>query len=380
MTRPDPERALILALARPSGAGTMTPERLRRLDFERLRLELDRLKLLGLLGSRLLGRAPRGAVSPEFADAVHRVLRLGAFDSMRKQLITAKLWRELEGAGVPTLPVKGPFLAVHLHGDAAFRLSHDIDLLVARHHLPAAMEVIQCSGFVWRTGRGRPVLHYVLESADGIPVELHWRVAWYETEHAEAMLGRSFVAGGVRRPALVDDLAILLLVHARDGLSGLRTAVDIAAWWTLYSDTIGAHDLEGLMAAHPALRRPLTAAAVAVQEVLGVPVASALAGAVPVDRRTGAAVALADWASLRSDASRDASTKVVDGLLTGWRDMGSFVRRAFFPRLPGNPRSELVRRWLYAAALSRRAVPLLAQGWIRSSRWARSGWCLRSPR
>lgn len=375
MTPLDRERGLILRLARGTTAGTipLTAAELQQVDFDTLRSELERLKLLGLLGSRLLDQAPSGSVAPEFADEVRRILRLGAFDSMRKQLITQRLWRELERAGIPALPLKGPFLSRRLHGDAAFRLSHDIDLLVARHHLRAAVDTIQGAGFVWRPGRGSPVLHHLLESEDGVPVELHWRVSWYEREYAEEAMGRSFVADDVRRPASTDDLVILLLIHARDGLSGLRTAVDVAAWWELYPGAVSAAELEGLIAAHPALRRPLTASAVAVEEVLGVPIASTLLPAVSVERRTRAAVALADWLGAGSDASRDASTKVVDGLLTEWRDAGTYVRRAMFPRLPGNPRSEAARRGLYAASLSRRAVPLVTRGFIRSSPRGRSG-------
>jgi hypothetical protein len=371
LTPLDRERALILRLARSTAP--LAGADLEQVDFETLRSELRRLKLLGLLGSRLLDQAPPGSVTPEFTDEVREILRRGAFDSMRKQLITQRLWRELERAGIPAIPLKGPFLSRRLHGDAAFRLSHDIDLLVARHHLRPAIDAIQRAGFVWRPGRSTPVLHHLLESKDDVPVELHWRVSWYENEYAGDVMGRSFVADDVRRPALTDDLAILLLVHARDGLSGLRTAVDVAAWWDLYPGAVSAPELEGLMAAHPALRRPLTAAAVAAEEVLEVPIASTLLPAVRVGRRTRAAIALADWLGAGNDASRDASTKVVDGLLTEWRGAGSYVRRAMFPRLPGNPRSEAARRGLYAASLSRRAVPLVTRGFIRSSPHGRSG-------
>ena len=364
---PDRERALILALARGGDTAAWAPERLQRLDYDLLRIELERLKLLGLLGSRLLDVAPPGAVDPQFGDAVGEMLTLGALHSMRKQLLTTQLWRELERAGIPTLPLKGPFMAHRLHGDVAFRLSHDIDLLIARHHSRPAIEIIESSGFVWRSGRGVPLLHYVLESSDRIQVELHWRVSWYETEYAEAMLARSFVAGDIRRPAPVDDLVTLLLIHARDGLSGLRTAVDIAAWWAGYSEAVDGRDLHALIARHPALRRPVTAAAVAVEQTLQVPVATTLLGTIDLERRTRAAVALADWLSGGSEASRDALAKVVDGLLTDWRVAPSWVRRAMFPRLPGNPRSEALRRGLYAADFSRHAVPIIARGLIRSS-------------
>ena len=375
----DRERALILALARGSDTAELLSERLRGLDYQRLHTELGRLKLLGLLGSRLLDLAPPGVVDAEFADAVHEVLRLGALHSMRQQLLTTRLWRELERAGIPTLPLKGPFLALRLHGDVAFRLSHDIDLVVARHNVKPAIEIIESSGFVWRPGHGLPLLHYVLESSDRIPVELHWRVSWYETEYAEVMLARSSVEGGIRRPALIDDLVILLLIHARDGLSGLRTAVDVGAWWALHSEAVTGEDLHALITRHPALRRPVTAAAVAIEETLQVPVAMALLGTIHLERRTLAALALADWLSGGSDASREARVKVVDGLLIDWRAAPSWVRRAMFPRLPGNPRSEALRRGLYAADFSRHAAPIVARGFIRSSPRRPSGSRL-SPR
>jgi Uncharacterised nucleotidyltransferase len=370
LTLLDREHDLILALARGAVTPVLSSESLYRVDYERLRVELERLKLLGLLGSRLVDRAPPGSVSPAFADAVSDVLREGAFNSMRNQLLTTQLWREMERAGIPALPLKGPFLALRLHGDVAFRLSHDIDLLVAPDHIRPAIKLMEASGFVWRVGRGRPVLHYVLEGKHRIPVELHWRVSWYEAEYSQATLARSFVEGDIRRPAPIDELAILLLVHARDGLSGLRTPVDIAAWWANDSQAVSADELRGLIVKHPALRRPLTAAAIAVEETLCVPVATGLLGTIPVERRTRSALALADWRSGVSEASQDALVKVVDGLLTDWRAVPTWVRRAMFPRLPGDRRSEAARRGLYAAALSRRAVPILTWGFIRSSpRW-----------
>ncbi|MGZ4330333.1 MAG: hypothetical protein ACXVXL_20250 [Solirubrobacteraceae bacterium] len=64
-------------------------------------------------------------------------------------------------------------------------------------------------------------------------VELHWRVHWYEDRFAADALepAERPVARAPLRMLPADGLATLTLIYARDGLSGLRTPADIAAWW-----------------------------------------------------------------------------------------------------------------------------------------------------
>jgi hypothetical protein len=352
------EHDLVLALARGSSGAALAGERLAGIDFDALTEILTRLRLLGLLGQRLLQTVLEGQVPETFGSAVQRILTLGARDAVHKQMIARKLWHELEDAGIAAIPLKGPFLAERLFGGGAGRLSADIDLLVSRRDASRALKVLSASGLVWRADPGTPLLHYVLDGPYGIPVELHWRVTWYESFFADAMLARSTVEGDVRRPVAADELLTLLLIHARDGLAGLRMPVDVARWWTMYGPQLPRFALQELVVAHPALSRAATAAAISIQEAALVPLFDELLLGVQVDRRTWAATRLADPLLLADREVRDRRIKVVDGLLTDWRGAGRYVKRAMFPRLPGPSRGATRRRMLHALVLAAEGTPI----------------------
>src|SRR5205814_8803590 len=100
---------------------------------------------------------------------------------------------------------------------------------VAPEHLKRAVEVVRELGYARPTdyvdSSGLPLLHFALvhERDELPPVELHWRIHWYETRFARERL---LAPDGAPdwRPAPVDELAALLLFYARDGFTGLRQA------------------------------------------------------------------------------------------------------------------------------------------------------------
>lgn len=56
----------------------------------------------------------------------------------------------LEAKGVKTLPFKGPVLAASVYGNVALRPAGDLDLLVKRSDVPAALEVLRGCGYLVR--------------------------------------------------------------------------------------------------------------------------------------------------------------------------------------------------------------------------------------
>ena len=90
--------------------------------------------------------------------------------------------------------MKGPLLAEAIYGDPGRRLSSDIDLLVAPEQLRSAVEVVRRLGYAAPTDyvqdSGLPLLHFGLvhERRELPPVELHWRVHWYERDFARERL------------------------------------------------------------------------------------------------------------------------------------------------------------------------------------------------
>ncbi len=185
-----------------------------------------------------------------------------------------QLTRALERAGVESLVLKGAPMARRLYGEAELRSrSGDVDLLVPVGQLDQASSVIM--GLGWgeaqdaRYEDGLPDHHAAHPGRRGTPnVELHWRVQWYErSEHSAALLENAVTVDRFRVPSPVDQLSILLLAFARDGLHGLRLAADVAAWWDRW-------EREGVDLAplwRGALARPHAAAALGAHAVVGSP-------------------------------------------------------------------------------------------------------------
>lgn len=183
---------------------------------------------------------------------------------------------------------------------------------------------------------GRPVLHYTLEAESGIrpPVELHWRVHWYETAFSEALLGRSKpTPAGLRRAEPADELAALLLFFARDGFLGLRLAADIGAWRDANAAALADRALDPLISDHPLLREALVTSARVAQDLVGLP-ADRLTAETGVARRSALARRLANWSQSGDAGQTSANQTLVDGLLSPPGELRALLRRNVFPPEP----------------------------------------------
>ncbi len=172
------------------------------------------------------------------------------------------------------------------------------------------------------------------------------------------MLERSVFEDGVRRPQATDELISLLLFHARDGLTGLKTPLDVAAWWVRYADEFDDELFASVLRDHPQLARPTAAASLAVEELLEVPSARLFPAAAVRARRTRAALGLVDWANVRPEPEAGVAVKVVDGLLTDASGVPEFVLRAAFPVIHGSPIGSVVSRLMHALHFVRYAIPM----------------------
>jgi hypothetical protein len=341
--RPHEEATLLAAGARARRAATAPRLRalLGRVSWPELLDELARQRLVPLLGGRILETAASAPAA--FATAVERETRDARTAGELGELVTLRVAAALESAGVANVPLKGPLQARALHGDAAMRASRDIDVLVLRDDLARSVDAL--AGLGWRIDpyAAPPVLHVRLVSDAGLPdVELHWRLHWYERDFAADALGRAARGpDGVRRLRPGDELVALMLYHARDGLAGLRHAIDVAAWW----DARGGGDRPALGAAiagHPVLERALTASALVLDPLLGIP-SAALAGPRPrVPWTVRRAVGLANPLMRGSAAQIVAEASLVDVLLAPPGRRRASLRRRALPtpqQLPSDPRA-----------------------------------------
>jgi hypothetical protein len=338
LTTRRPERQLVLISAATAGrrhAARAHAEQLaRHVDWEALARTLRERRLLPTLGPRILELCP-GRASAGFAAAVERAIETGRRQGAFLALICARVTATLSSAGIRAAPLKGPVLAEAIYGDLGRRSCSDIDVLVAAEELRAAVGVVRALGYkppVDHVGRGGlPLLHFALahERGELPPVELHWRIHWYERRFARERLLPPQVARDADRwrPAAVDELAALLLFYARDGFVDLRLASDLSAWWDAFHGELAPGAFAGLVREHPALARALVAALRAAERVVGLPRGQILASEPRRGARGRIAVRMANPNPGCNQAQRHADTALVDALLMPPSDFGAYLKR-----------------------------------------------------
>lgn len=334
--------ALVRLIAQPTPERADTVRGLAaKVDWDRLFEILAQQRLVSTLGGPLVDHA-EDALPEHAVQRVHSARKRTRQHGLLHHALTRRLTAALGELGIAVAPLKGAALADTVYGDIGARRSSDIDLLVPGDELDRAVEVAGRQG--WREpellrAAGMPRLHRELFHETLPPLELHWRVHWYEEKFAGAALARAEPTqeGWLRlRPA--DELACLLLFLARDGFAGLRQTVDVAAWWAALGATGAADGVRAVADAHPGLAPALAAAGHHVENLAGLPRGS-LTGRQTVSRRERAAVRLANPWLAGSREQIQADVSLVDGLLTPPRGGRAFVRRQLLL-----PRWSLVRR------------------------------------
>jgi Uncharacterised nucleotidyltransferase len=355
MSRSRAERQLILL-----SAGTATRRRQLRehasslideIDWQRLTETLRVRRLLPTLGPRILELAQGGA-SESFTAAVEQAIVLGRRQSVCQQLVGGHVMDTLAAAGIRSSPLKGPWLGEAVYGDPGRRLSADIDLLVAPAQLSSAVEVVRELGYGAPTDPanddGMPLLHFALvhERGELPPVELHWRIHWYEQRFAHERLLAPEGSTGDWRPAPADELAALLLFYARDGFADLRLAGDLSAWWDAFGHELSVGAIDRLLRTYPALSRAMLGSLEAAERIVGLPADEIVESAPVHGLRNRMAVRLANPNPSAGGSQLHAETGLIDGLLSPPGDFGAFVRRqVLLPREVFDERARRAVRW-----------------------------------
>jgi len=335
------ERQLILLSAGTATRRQALAKQAKRLastvNWSRLGETLSSRRLLTALGPRIMELAGEQA-STGFADALEFAIAAGRRQGALLQLISLRAIDALANAGICSTSLKGPLLGEAIYGDLGRRPSSDIDLLVAPEQLHAAVEVVRDLGYDAPTDYvergGLPLLHFTLVHArrELPPVEIHWRVHWYERDFArERLLRPSGAPLAEWRPARLDELASLLLFYARDGFVDLRLAADVGAWWDTFGSAISADALTDLIGNYPALARVLPTAVKVAEKVVGVPAAQLLGELTRSRIRDRVALRLANPNPRASLPQLYADIGVIDALLMPRGHLGAFVRRQVLP-------------------------------------------------
>ncbi|MEO8302757.1 MAG: nucleotidyltransferase family protein [Betaproteobacteria bacterium] len=192
----------------------------------------------------------------------------------------------LQTEGVAALPLKGPVLAAALYPDPALRPSSDVDLLVHRRDIAAALHALARDGYALDSRLARirvPTLlavncEVLVRHPQGAPIDLHWEIAQrgFPFRFDPDVLWRSVRPASLEGravPGLAPESQLLFLcVHGAKHLwSHLMWLGDIARLARTISDWDAAMDvaagagcarpvLLGLKLAHDLLDAPVPAA------------------------------------------------------------------------------------------------------------------------
>lgn len=314
-------------------------ERLERLagavDWSALTQLLLAGRVLTMLGPRILATGGERA-NDEFQAELAATLERGRHQEVLLQLAGGLAMDALAKAGIRSAALKGPLLGEAIYGEPGRRPSSDVDLLVPAGDLHSAVEVARELGYEGPIDRpmadGLPLLHFSLTHKSGElpPLELHWRIHWYERRFArERLLPPSPESPNDWRPAPEDELAALLLYYARDGFTGLRQACDLGAWWDRFGTEVRDGALDETSAAYPELTPALTAALARARSAVGLP---GSLSRLELGSRQRIAVRLATREPVyRSKEQLFADIGLIDGLLTPPGGLPAFVRRQVVP-------------------------------------------------
>ena len=313
-------------------------------DPQRLMELLFRGRILTTLAPYLVDD-PSVTLPAWFAERTAEARTLGRQHGLLQHTLTARVTDALQHEGIRAIPLKGTSLAATVHGDLGARQSADIDLLVSRGSMDLAVSVATELG--WTEDRssapetGVPRLHRVLEHPTLPPIEIHWRVHWYESTFAEEAIDRAQPGDeGWSRLAPADELTFLLLFLARDGFAGLRQITDIAAWWNAVGRDISpGAKVRRIADRHPALERALAASAIYAETVTGLPPGALLLLRAQPSRAQRLALTLANPWLEGSRQQIAAEVSLIDGLLSPPTTLSAFARRGVFP-----PNHEILKR------------------------------------
>lgn len=350
-----------------------------RVDFDALARILD-LQLLLPLAAKRLEQSASGMVPAAFAELAELQTRRWRRLSQAQAAVTLSLLETLERAGIAAVPLKGPLLALELYGDSGLRFSSDVDLLVDVSQLDAGVEALRDAGYgasadlPWQDGR--PLLHHALTPARiGLPpLDLHWRIHWYESGLSRELLARSLPdTRGGRRLQPADELLSLLLFFGRDSFAGLRRAADVAASWDRRRPHLPEGYLTQVLASRPELRDAVVAAALLADRLVGVPLERALGPGVRPGRRARLATRLANWELSGTDAERTANMVSIDWLLSPSGEWRSFAKRHMFQP------AEAIGDWRMLHGGARSAKFAYRHARVRWRVRGGRGWCALPP-
>jgi hypothetical protein len=183
--------------------------------------------VLAFAASRM--RSRQASLTPSITDRLDQIERDAAKAAFYWTSELKGLLRSFHQAGISAVPLKGPCLAERLYGNAAMRVSRDLDLLVSQSNLPRAEAVLTAIGFVpgapddyhraWRRETTTVELHHDVEN----PLAFDFRI------ESALQRARPTTFQGVSASLLApeDELLFLCLHAVRHRFERLSLILDL---------------------------------------------------------------------------------------------------------------------------------------------------------
>jgi hypothetical protein len=181
------EQALLLACSRTqiddSAASGIRALAATVTDWPSLTKAAANHKVWPLLYRALVAVCPE-VLPPEVMDSLRKEYLGHGVRNLRRARELVQVMNALRERNIPCLAYKGPVLAECVYGDLSLRQFVDLDVLVRRSSLGAALETLATLGYALQLEKGAPkaaylqsMHHYALAHEDGGMLELHWDIA-----------------------------------------------------------------------------------------------------------------------------------------------------------------------------------------------------------
>ncbi len=238
-----PHEQVLVSILRRGGGGEVGLEKVRLLNDPGLRTAFQRdAHQHGVLGLALsvLDR------TPEFVSALSSSAAAELFaplPTLRRQaafwdLERGRVVHRLQSNGVEPIVLKGGALRMTTYADSIERPVADLDLLVRKEEVPAAMAALEVAKYALAYGHARGLyeahhFHYVLQHPAGYTVEVHWGLTAPAAQvqlDMEALRNRSIRLSTPHLawvPSREDMVLHLICQNVQDGFAKLQRTVDV---------------------------------------------------------------------------------------------------------------------------------------------------------
>ena len=178
-------------------------------------------------------------------ELLQREFESNAFHCIANTAELLEVLKTFADAGIAAMPFKGVVLGASAYGDTTNRNAGDLDLLIYRHDLRRATEILKSRGYTLTTNvleDGTPELEHHFEyhferAADGIVLELRWRLELTKARFRQVVgldwawpRRRMVQLAGVAVPSLdpVSTLLVLCMHGSKHVWSRLMWICDVA--------------------------------------------------------------------------------------------------------------------------------------------------------